>query len=459
MKLHGGATAVEHRAPQVVVDEGAGDAAQGVEGLDVSAEKALEGLVEGEERCEGARVAEDHDEAGDGAGAVTDADLAEGAPVDLCLLSDQSDDTAVDGAAGLGAEAPHETADLDDRAGVAALAHHLVDTGGAQAGVLGQGIADERQKRVEGAGPAHAAADASRLVLDRGADRLTVEAELDRDGPHLPVLAVVQAPDLGALRGRDHRPSFSSGRRGAPGWPSATGSTGRRPRTAWARARAPGRRQGRRVWPTGAVRGKPDPSRGAAGRDRRAAGRGGRGALRDCADAEPAPPAPNGDDRASGTTACSRRAPGRSRCRWRRVDRTGDRCAGGAGRPRRRSAQGGLRLDSAPNPWHNSKDWLGLSELETVTRAPDGTPGPHPAPESAAYATRTRCPSPAPRLWTLPLPWTPRARPPELAKPRRRGFAQPPQPSSLLLVLQLTNSTVGPERPTGVETRSVLRDC
>ena len=383
MKLHGRAAAVEDGAPEVVVDEGAGDAAQRVEGLDVSAEEALEGLVEGEERGEGARVAEDHDETGDGAGAVSDADLAEGAPVDLRLLSDQRDDAAVDGAAGLGAQAAHETADLDDGARVAALSDHLVDAGGAQAGVLGQGVADEREIRVEGAGAAYAAGDTSRLVLDGGADRLTVEAELDRDGPHLPVLAVVQAPDLGALRGRDHRSSFSSGRRGAPGRPSATGSTDRRPRIAWAQAPKPEHRQGRRVWPTAEVRGKSDPSRGADGRDRRAAGRGGRGALRGSADGEPGLLAPNGDDRASGTTPCSRRGRGRRRRRWRRAARNGDRCAGGAGRPRRRSAQGGLRLDSAPNPWHNSRDWLGLSELETVTRAPDGTPGPHPAPESA----------------------------------------------------------------------------
>ena len=52
--------------------------------------------------------------------------------------------------------------------------------------------------------------------------------------------------------------------------------------------------------------------------------------------------------------------------------------AGGAGRPQRRRAQGGLRLDSAPNPWRNSRDWLGLSELEAVTRVPEGTSEPSP---------------------------------------------------------------------------------
>ena len=115
----------------------------------------------------------------------------------------------------------------------------------------------------------------------------------------------------------------------------------------------------------------------------------------------------------SGRVACSRRGRGRRPRRSRRDGRNGDRCAGGAGRPRRRSAQGGPRLDSAPHPWHNGRDWLGLSELEAVTRVPEATPSPHPASESAPYATRTRCPSPAPRLWTLPLPWTQESAPTE----------------------------------------------
>ena len=129
------------------------------------------------------------------------------------------------------------------------------------------------------------------------------------------------------------------------------------------------------------MRRKSDPSR-VAERDRRAAGHGDRVAPRDCADAGLGLPARTGGGQAFGTAGCSRCGHGRRPRRSRRAGRTGDRFAGGAGRPRRRSAQGRLRLDSAPNPWHNSRDWLGLSELETVTRAPDGTPGPHPTPES-----------------------------------------------------------------------------
>ena len=76
-----------------------------------------------------------------------------------------------------------------------------MDAGGAEAGVLGEGVADERQIGVEGAGSIHAAAAGSRLVLDGGANRLTVEAELGRDGPELPMLAVVQAPDRAYVAG------------------------------------------------------------------------------------------------------------------------------------------------------------------------------------------------------------------------------------------------------------------
>ena len=319
-------------------------------------------------------------------------------PQSTCACSpDQGDDPPVDGAGGLGPQAPHEASDLDDRARVAALVDHLVDACGAQPGVLGQGVADERQVGVEGGGPTHAAPDTSRLVLDGGADRLTVEAELGRDGPELPVLAVIQAPDLGALRGRDHRSSFPA-RREAPASGSATGSTGRRPRIA--RPRERGRRQGRGVCRMAGVWGKCDPSRG-AGRGRRAAGRGGRDVLRDCADDERWRLERTGDDRPSGTATCSRRGRGHTPRRRRRDGCTGDSFSGGGAGPRRRSARGDLRLDNEPEPWHNSRDRLGLSELGAVTRV--------------RWANRALTPrlSPLPTLpersagGQRPGPWTP----------------------------------------------------
>ena len=87
-----------------------------------------------------------------------------------------------------------------------------MEPGGAQAGILRQGVADERQKRVEGTRAAHAAAETARFVLQRGAHRLMVDAEGGGDGPDLPVLAERETPDLGALRGRDHPPLLRSTR-------------------------------------------------------------------------------------------------------------------------------------------------------------------------------------------------------------------------------------------------------
>ena len=406
-------------------------------------EEALEGLVEGEERGDGARVAEDHDESGDGAGAVSDADLAEGAPVDLRRLAGQGDDAPVDGPAGLGPQALDDASKLVDRTGIAALTDHLVDAGGAEAGVLGQGVADERQIGVEGAGSIQAGAAGSRLALDGGANRLTVVAELGGDGPDLPVLAVVQAPDLGAFLGRDHRPSFPA-RREAPASGSANGSTDRRPRTA--RVREPGRRQGRGVCPMAGVQGKCDPSRG-GGRGRRAAGRGGRDALRDCADGGPWRLEPPGGERPSDTMACSRHGRGRTPRRRRRDGCTDGRLSGGGAGPRRRSARGGLRLDNEPEPWQNSRDRLGLSELGAVTRARWAIPGPHPTSESALYATRTQRRRPAPGAVDAAAPHGRKERAHrELGKPQRPRFPTAPTAISVLLSSRSTKTGAGAER-------------
>ena len=128
----------------------------------------------------GGQGAEDHDRAH----AVSGADLDEGAPPDVLLRrAGQGDHAAADAAVGLGPPRPLEAA-----------------------GMLG--VSDERQIRVAGAGPPQAAADASLLVLPRGADRLTVvDVQMGCDSPILPALAAIQALDLGAAsRGRD-RPS------------------------------------------------------------------------------------------------------------------------------------------------------------------------------------------------------------------------------------------------------------
>ena len=174
-----------------------------------------------------------------------------------------------------------------------------------------------------------------------------MDAEGGGDGPDLPVLAEIETPDLGALRGRDHPPS--SGRRGATAPGSATGSPGHRPHNGSARARAPMRHQGRGVWRTGSRRGKCDPSRG-TGRDRCVDGPGDRGALPDCVDGGPWRPAPSGGGPGSGSAPRSRRGRGRTPDRSQRGGGTSGRSSDGGAGPRCRSPQGDLRLDAEPKP-------------------------------------------------------------------------------------------------------------
>lgn len=83
VEVNGRALPVQHRGLQIVVDEGAGTAAEGAEGLDVSAEEALERLVQREDGVDRARVAEDEHEGGQGPRAATDPDRPKAAPVHL----------------------------------------------------------------------------------------------------------------------------------------------------------------------------------------------------------------------------------------------------------------------------------------------------------------------------------------------------------------------------------------
>ena len=110
---------------------------------------------------------EEQGPAEDRAHAESEADLAEGAPVELRR---QDDHPAAVGAAGLGLRALDEAAELDP------------------------------------------AADTVRLVFHRGADRLTVDVEPGHDRERQ-VIATMQAPDPGAQRGHNRRPRSVDGRR------------------------------------------------------------------------------------------------------------------------------------------------------------------------------------------------------------------------------------------------------
>jgi hypothetical protein len=81
-----GPLALEHGTFQVVVDQGPRGAAEDLKGLDMAAQKALEGLVQREVGEERARVREDHHKAGERPRAVANPDRSERAPIDLCFF-------------------------------------------------------------------------------------------------------------------------------------------------------------------------------------------------------------------------------------------------------------------------------------------------------------------------------------------------------------------------------------
>ncbi len=180
------------------------------------------------------------------------------------------------------------------------------------------------------------------------------------------------------------------------------------------------------------VRGKCDPSRG-GGRGRHVDGRGGRDVLPDCADDGRWRPKRTGVDRPPGTAACSRHDRGHTPRRRQRDGCTDGRLSDGGAGSRRRSARGDLRLDNGPEPWHNSTDRLGLSELGAVTRVRLGhnrtlTPRLSPLstlPERRADRQRRGC-------GRRRSPWTQRARPQELGKPQRPRFTTAPTTHHLL---------------------------
>ena len=182
------------------------------------------------------------------------------------------------------AQGPHDAPELHNSAGVSPRADHLVEARGAQARILRERVADQREVGVEGRRTTGAAADRGRVVGDGRPHRLMVDAEGGGDGPDPPVFAEVQTTNLGVLCGADHlgAPSRRDGPATAPRSPSDS-----RARTRRSGAQAPVSRMRRirrtrrgTVCRSAGARGQADPSRA---RDTRVDDRDDRGALRDSA--------------------------------------------------------------------------------------------------------------------------------------------------------------------------------
>jgi DNA-binding XRE family transcriptional regulator len=105
---------------------------------------------------------------------------------------------AKEGFAARRAQFGHDTAELADTAGVTARANHLIETGGAQARILLQGLAQEVEV---GIGELLAAAGmaAEAVGVQGGAYGVRMQAEFGRQGADLPMLGMEEMADVGDL--------------------------------------------------------------------------------------------------------------------------------------------------------------------------------------------------------------------------------------------------------------------
>ncbi len=130
-------------------------------------------------------------------------DLAEVGPIDLRLVGReglQAQESFPHGWTQPG----HDTPELDDAAGIAALADHLVKAGGTQPGMLVQGLADELQIGI-GEGGAQGRAAVEALGLNGVANGIGVHAQFAGDGADFPMLGVKVAANLSTRFWTNHR--------------------------------------------------------------------------------------------------------------------------------------------------------------------------------------------------------------------------------------------------------------
>ena len=125
---------LQDRALQVVQQEDSGNTPERLKGLDVSAEEALERLVQGENRMERPRPTQDQHERGQASGGAADRNRPEAAPVGLALLARQEVQAEVRLSGRDRAQRPDHPAELHDGAGVPPRLRHLEQPRGAEPG-------------------------------------------------------------------------------------------------------------------------------------------------------------------------------------------------------------------------------------------------------------------------------------------------------------------------------------
>jgi hypothetical protein len=132
----------QHGTAKIVMKNHTRLARPGLKGVNVATQEVLHALIEEELQIKRPRVGKGDDKAGKTSAGATDHDFSEVCPIDLRLLG-WKHMQAQERFWPTGSQIGHSAPQLDDTALVAALAEHLIDTGGAQPGILVQRLADE----------------------------------------------------------------------------------------------------------------------------------------------------------------------------------------------------------------------------------------------------------------------------------------------------------------------------
>jgi hypothetical protein len=119
--------------------------------MHMATQEVLHGLIEEELQIQSARPGQGHHKAGQLPLRPAHQDGTKAGPIDLAFLGGE-DLEAQEGLARLRAQAGHHAPQLFHAAGVPTVANHLMDAGGAQPGVLFQGLTHEGQERIQDRG-------------------------------------------------------------------------------------------------------------------------------------------------------------------------------------------------------------------------------------------------------------------------------------------------------------------
>src|SRR6266498_1543567 len=211
VKVNGVAKAFADDGFEIVIQNGSGRATPLTKGVHMAQQKVLDCLVEKELEIERPAVREREHKAGETTLGAADGDRAETGPISLCLFAGQSCQ-AQEGFVFCWPQSSHHPPQLHHTAGVTAVAQHLIETGGAQAGMLLKGLLNEVKVRISEGGTRRRT-PLEALSLQGGAHRVRMHPQLGGNGADPPMLGVKQAANLRSLFGRDHglslRPSIA----------------------------------------------------------------------------------------------------------------------------------------------------------------------------------------------------------------------------------------------------------